>query len=198
VANAFIAASTVHAASGMWYACPHCKEHHGVRRELLVPMTPNYMRAIVSGDPWGMMLLSFLDSPITLSSWANSFTHGRATGHLWDSPFIHFTRDVGGVLTTTLDHYVRRVLDVNLRHNLYYKSLSCLLQVGFASYGHPCVDLNFFGPETLSTMHRAEPLDDMGAFVAAVDADEFGVLNSSSVFTYQKHQLFEVRGVRQG
>ena len=116
IANAFIAAHTMDPSSGKWFMCPHCQANHGVRQNVLVPMVPAYLRSLVACDPWGLMLLSFIESPITLSSWSNSFTHGRATGHLWDSPLIHFGATTDGLVEAKLDRYVLRVLQVNMEH----------------------------------------------------------------------------------
>ena len=197
VANAFIAAATVDAA-GKWYCCPHCKQHHGVRGDLLVHMTPKYLRALVAAEPWALMSLSFLDSPISLSSWTNAFTHGYvgpSNSHLWDSPLIRFAPTSDGLLETTFDRFALRVWEVNQRFNPYYQQLACLAQVGFAAYGHPCVDLRFFGPRTLATMHQAEDLSSQGDIMGASNTanPQYGVLDSSFVFDYRKDGIFEVR-----
>lgn len=97
---------------------------------MLVAMMPQYIRAVLAGDPWGMMLLSFIDSPITLTSWSNSFTHGRATGHLWDSPFIRFSPTADGLVETSVDRYVLRVLQVSLPQQLLTNTLLSCLPIG--------------------------------------------------------------------
>lgn len=156
-------------------------------------MTPDYIRAVVCADPWRLMLLSFIESPITLSSWSNSFTHGRATGHIFDSPFIRFTPLGDGTVEAPLDRYVLRVLEFNLNHNPYYRALASLLEVGFPSYSHPCVDPRFFGPRTLATMHQSDDLASQAVFADVSDScGQFGVLDTSYVFDYQKDGVFEV------
>jgi len=194
IANVFIAPHTKDRGTGMWWACPHCREHGGVRQSALAPMSPDYMRAVLAGDPMGMMMLSFIDSPMSLSSWTNSFTHGRVTGNLWDSPLMRFQSIEDGLVEARLDRYVLRVLEACLAHNPYYQSLSCLLHVGFSHYGHPCVDMRFFGPKTLATMHQADGLELYGPVAAAADSynQQIGVLDSSFGMDYQKHGLFEV------
>lgn len=194
LANGFIAHATVDAATGKWFCCPHCAQHGGVRQELLVHMRPNYLRALLASDPWNLMQLSFITSPITLASWTNSFTHGRVQGHVWDSPFIRFAETSDNHVETSLDRFALRVLEVNLKLNPYYQKLAPLIHAGFAKLGHPCVDLRFFGPQTLATMHQAEDLSSQGDFmgVSTSGSPQYGVLDSSFHFDYRKEGLFEV------
>lgn len=197
MANPFIAPNTIDSATGNWWMCDHCSKNQCVRGELLAPMMPDYTRAVLCGEPCSMMLLSFLDSPVTLSKWSNSFTHGYVSSHLWDSPLIRFSRDANGKLEAQLDRYVLRVLEFNLKHNTYYRVLSCLVQMGFVQYGHPCVDLSFFGVRTLATMHQADNVLDQAAFATPGFVDrsglQYGILDSSLTQKYRKDSLFEVR-----
>lgn len=142
-----------------------------------------------------MMLLSFIESPITLTSWSNSFTHGRATGHLWDSPLIQFGSTDNGLVEAKLDHFVLRILETCLQHNPYYRTLSCLLHEGFSEYGHPYVDTRFFGPATHATMHLADDLGDQAIMAQFTGAHQIGVLDSSYVFNYERSNLFTVSGI---
>ena len=87
------------------------------------------------------------------------------------------------------------VLLLLLLLNPYYQKLAPLIHAGFAKFGHPCVDLRFFGPQTLATMHQAEDLSSQGDFmgVSTSGSPQYGVLDSSFHFDYRKEGLFEVR-----
>lgn len=74
-----------------------------------------------------------------------------------------------------------------MQQNPFYQHLSSMMQLGFHHYGHPCVDLRFFGPKTLATMHQADDLGPQSLLAHAGDsaACQFGVLDSSFVFNYE-------------
>lgn len=196
VANPFIAQATMDAATGQWFVCQHCHQHGGTRASLLSPMHPDYMRALVSCDQWALMTLSFLESPMTLNLWANGFTHGRLQQHLWDSPILRFTPVDARTYEVNLDEYMLQLFNINHAANPLYHHLACMLQLGCRRYGHPCIDPSFFGPRTLSTMHRAAELSHTAEYVDNIHGNDptFGVLDSTAAMSYHKQDVFEVGG----
>ena len=195
VANAFLAASTVNAATGGWYACPHCMKHDAVRQELVGHMHPDYIRALVSCDQWTLMTLSFLKTPFTLRSWANSFTHGHVNGGVLDNPVIRYTPSGDGMFDVNVDTYILRLFEANSMHNVLFRRFACMLQLGCRVYGHPCVDLRFFGPRTLSTMHRSAGLSCGDDLPNVMDDGNpaYGVLDGSiAIVPREKNSIFEV------